>query len=267
MKQKRTINSIIIILTFLFALYGNRVLSSYFEITFTSSFLETIYDYFWWIIPTVLILGILFGFNNILREVGINKGLLTGFFFGLTAVSPMLLSSAFIGQISNDISIGSLIHKTILAGTMEEYLFRGFLVGILFRKLRWGFIPATLIGALLFGLGHVYQGSTFIETASIFLITSIGAIWFSWIFIEWNDNLWVPIFLHTFMNLSWILFDVSSNAQGGLYTNIFRFITIALSIILTIYYHKKRGLKVSRRNLIMNKTAYKDTLADSNLQT
>ncbi len=54
------------------------------------------------------------------------------------------------------------------------------------------------------------------------------------------------------MNLSWILFKVSENALGGFYTNSFRIITIALSIIITIYYHKKRGLKIKRDNLILN---------------
>jgi len=57
------------------------------------------------------------------------------------------------------------------------------------------------------------------------------------------------------MNLSWVLFDVSSNALGGIYTNLFRAITIALTIIITIRYHKKRGLKINRLNLIVNKNS------------
>jgi hypothetical protein len=241
MKQKKIINSIIIILTFLLALFGNKILSAYYEIPLTDNFKKIIYTYSWWIVPTILITGILFGFKNITKETGINQGFFTGFFFALITVSPMLVSSVFLGHINENTPIISLIHKTILAGIMEEYLFRGFLFGILFRKLGWGFIPAALTGGVLFGLGHLYQGFTLIETLGIFTITAIGAIWFSWLYIEWENNLWVPIFIHTFMNLSWVLFEVSDNAMGGIYTNLFRSITIALSIIITIRYHKKEA--------------------------
>lgn len=252
MKRKTIINSIIIIITFLIAFYGKQILTNYIKITFPSAFVKVTYSYFWWIIPTFLVLGVLYGFKNVFKEVGINKGFLTGLLFSIITVLPMFLSSAIIGQIDENLKIGSLIHKTIIAGVMEEYFFRGFLFGILFRKLGWGFIPASILGALIFGLGHIYQGSTFLETTGVFFITSIGAVWFSWLFIEWNENLWIPIFLHTLMNFSWILFEVSSNALGGFYTNLFRIITIALTIIITIFYHKKNGLRINRNNLIMN---------------
>lgn len=165
----------------------------------------------------------------------------------------MLISSAVIGEIDGNLEFGTLFYKTIGAGIFEEYLFRGFLFGILFRKLNWGFIPAAILGGFIFGLGHLYQASTPLEILGTFAITSVGAVWFSWLYIEWNNNLWVPIFLHTLMNLSWILFDVSNNAMGGLYTNLFRAITIALTIIITIRYHKQRGLKINKKNLILNK--------------
>ncbi len=138
-----------------------------------------------------------------------------------------------------------------MLGFFEEFLFRGFLFGILFRKLKWGFIPASLLAEVIFGLGHIYQGSTLMETTGIFGITTIGSIWVAWLYIEWDKNLWVPIFLHTLMNLSWILFEVSNNALGGIYTNLFRAITIALTIII-IRYHKKRGLNINRKTLIIN---------------
>lgn len=251
-KRKSIINSIIIITVFLIAFYGKKLLTNHINIPFPSPLPAEVHFYLWWSIPSFLALGILYGFKEIFKAIGINKGFLIGLIFSLITVLPMFLSSAIIGEIEENLKISPLIHKTIIAGFMEEYLFRGFLFGILFRKLKWGFIPASILGALIFGLGHVYQGSTFIETAGIFFITAIGAIWFSWLYIEWNENLWIPIFLHGFMNFSWILFDVSSNALGGLYVNIFRVITIALTIIITIVYHKKNGLRINRKNLITN---------------
>ncbi len=188
-KEKTLIlNSILVVLTFIVAFYGEGILNSYISFTFSSTFLKVFYSYLFWVVPT------------------------------------------------------------LVAGFFEEYFFRGFLFGILFRKLKWGFVPASILGGIIFGIGHLYQSSTLIETIGIFAITTMGAIWFSWLYTEWENNLWVPIFLHILMNLSWILFEVSDNVLGGLYTNFFRIITIALTIIITIRYHKNKGLI----NLLVN---------------
>lgn len=252
MNRKTIIDSIIVILTFLIAFYGKRILSEYYTISISSAYLKIAYSYLWWILPTALIAGLLFGFSSILYNIGIRKGLKTGLLFSIVTVLPMFLSSAIIGQIGEDLNILRLVQQTIFAGLMEEYLFRGFLFGILFRKSGWGFIPASILGALIFGLGHIYQGSTFLETTGVFFITSIGGIWFAWLYIEWNNNLWVPIFLHILMNISWGLFEVSNNALGGFYTNLFRIITITLTIIITIKYNQKNGLRINSKNLIIN---------------
>ncbi len=252
MRKIIIINSILIVLTFIVAFYGKSVLNSYYSLTFPTIFLKVSYSYLWWTLPTLLVLGVLYGFKNIPANLGLNKGLIIGFLFSIITVSPMIVSSAIIGKIGDNLDFGNLLHTTFIAGFFEEYFFRGFLFGILFRKLKWGFIPASILGGVIFGLGHIYQGSTLIETTGIFAITTIGAIWFSWLYVEWEKNLWIPIFLHTLMNLSWILFEVSNNALGGVYTNLFRAITIALTIIITILYHKKRGLNINRKNLIIN---------------
>lgn len=252
MRKKIIIDSLVIVSTFIVSLYGNKILSSYIPLNFQATFFKVSYAYIWWTLPTLLVLGILYGFKSIPKNLGLNKGLLIGFLFSMITVSPMIISSAIIGKIGNNLYFVDLLYKTFIAGFFEEYLFRGFLFGILFRKIRWGFIPASILGGLVFGLGHLYQGSSIIETLGVFAVTASGAIWFSWLYIEWDKNLWVPIFLHSFMNLSWTLFDVSNNALGGVYTNIFRVITIIMTIVITIRYHKKKGLNIRRRNLIIN---------------
>lgn len=254
MRKQIIVNSIVVVVTFTVAFYGKGILNSYFPLTFSTSLLKVASSYLWWILPSLFVIGILYGFKNIPENFGLKKGLIIGFLFSIITVLPMFVSSALIGKIAEDLDFGTLLHYTLIAGFFEEYFFRGFLYGILFRKLKWGFIPASTLGGLIFGLGHVYQGSTPLETLGVFAITSIGAVWFSWLYTEWDTNLWVPILLHTFMNLSWILFEVSDNALGGIYTNLFRAITIALTIAITIRYHKERGLKIKRKNLVVNTT-------------
>lgn len=256
MKIKSFSQSLIILLTFILGFYGNRIVTTVTTVTtFTpfSQFLHTAYPYLWWLLPALIVTGLLYGFRTLGQSLGLNKGLFTGFVFALVTVSPMLVGSAVTGHLAEDLTAIPLLKKTLFAGFMEEFFFRGFLFGLLFRKAGWGFIPASLLGAVIFGLGHIYQGSGFAETAGIFLITALGAVWFAWLYIEWNNNLWVPVFLHILMNLSWALFDVSSNALGGLWSNVFRAVTIALTILITLRYHNRKGLTITRSRLWVNK--------------
>lgn len=255
MKQKTAIYSVVIVLVFFITFFGRRLLNSFVEVSFTADTGKLIYTYAWWVIPVVITIGVLFGFRNIIKELRIQKGFLFGFGFSFVMVLPMLISSAVMGEIDKSLSPSAFLHGTVLAGFMEEFLFRGFLFGILFRKLKWGFIPAAMLGAVIFGLGHLYQGSTIGETTGVFLVTFMGAMWFAWLFIEWNENLWIPIFMHILMNLSWLLFDVGNNALGDNSSNIFRIITIALTVVVTIVYNKRKGMsRITRKNLFINKT-------------
>ena len=261
MNKKKFLQSFIIILVFLLAVYGNRLLQRFVIISFDSPIINLMYSYAWWIIPIVIVIGLLYGFENILKVLCLDKKLFSGLAFGLIAVSPMLISSAILGELDKDIDWLIFLKNTLFAGFMEEVLFRGFLFGILFRKLGWGFIPATLLGAIIFGLGHLYQSSAANEMIGIFFITFIGSAWFAWLFIEWKENLWIPIFLHALMNLSWILFNMSDNALGDTYTNIFRIVTIAFTIVATILYNVKRDkFRINSKNLLTNKITIANTV-------
>ena len=251
-RQINVIQSIVVILTFLLAYNGKDLLSSY-VMPFYSNWARVLYFYCWWLIPSVCAVGILFGYRDILNSLGLNKGISRGFLFALIAVLPMLVSSAIAGEIHDPLRFDALMQGSLFAGFMEEFLFRGFLFGILYRKLGWGFIPAALLGAVIFGMGHLYQGSSSMEAMGVFFVTGMGALWFAWLYIEWDNNLWIPVFLHIFMNLSWLLFDVGGNALGDSFSNIFRITTIAITVVATIVYRRKQGgFCVNRKSLIQN---------------
>jgi len=63
--RKTIINSTLVIFTFIVAFYGKNILSSYISFAFLSDFLKVSYSYLWWTLPTLLILGFLYGFKNI----------------------------------------------------------------------------------------------------------------------------------------------------------------------------------------------------------
>jgi membrane protease YdiL (CAAX protease family) len=252
MKRQTIAYSTIVIVGFLISYFGRGILSGFVELQFSTDYSRIAYSYLWWFIPMVLITGLLYGFRDFSENMGVLRGFLKGLLFSGVTVLPMFLGSAVMGEFDCGIRVFDLINKTVVAGFMEEALFRGFLFGLLFRKLNWGFLPAALLGAFVFGFGHIYQGHSFMESLGVFFITALGAVWFAWLYIEWDNNLWVPIFLHVLMNLSWALFDVSDTALGGIYANLFRVISIALTIILTIKINGAMGLKINRRNLMVN---------------
>lgn len=208
---------------------------------------------------TPLFIGtiLLHGRTKLFDSLGLNGSPLEGFVFALICTLPMFIGFAFLFDFNADISLNRIVLAVIAAGFFEELYFRGFLFGMLFRFSRLGYILSVLVGALLFGSVHIYQGSEFNQIVGIFMVTFMGGILFAWVYSEWNYNLWVPIFLHMLMNLSWELFSVSTNALGGSYSNIFRGITIALVIILTLRYKRKKGkaLEVNKSTLIIKPKA------------
>lgn len=191
--------------------------------------------------------------NKFFHSLGLDMShFLKGLLFSLLCTLPMFIGYAVLFEFNSDFSSNTFLTTVFAAAIFEEIYFRGYLFGQIFRFTNWGFIPAVLIGAILFGFIHLYQGTSFHELSGIFLITFMGGILFAWIYVEWNYNLWIPVFLHLFMNLSWGLFSVADNALGDTYANIFRFITI-LSIIGLTVAHKKKDFNVNRRTLFMKK--------------
>jgi hypothetical protein len=157
----------------------------------------------------------------------------------------MFIGGLLFFKFSQNIRIENLIAGTIVAGFMEELYFRGFLFGQLFRNTNWGFIPSILFGALIFAFGHLYQSQNIGELVGIFMITFSGAVFFAWLYVEWNYNLWVPILTHSFMNLSWSLFEIDHSALGDIKANIFRGLTILIAIVFTILYKRNRNEKLT----------------------
>lgn len=241
------VNSFFVIIIFLISFFGKQLLSGLFPLLITNPWLKLLYFYAWWFIPVMIYLLFTFRQSKILYALGLNNNVLKGILFALGAVSPMLLSAPFIGSFNDQQTFISFIHSTVFAGFMEEFLFRGFLFGLLFRYCGWGLIPAGTLGAIIFGLGHVYQGHDIISVLAVFFVTAVGALWFSWLFIEWNYNLWIPIFLHVLMNMSWSVFQLDDNAAGGLYSNLFRAVTIAITVIITLKFKRTEGLLLSKK--------------------
>jgi membrane protease YdiL (CAAX protease family) len=202
-------------------------------------------------IPLYTGVYLLHKFTGFFDSLGFNRPLIKGMFFPLLCTLPMFIGFAFVFKFNPKITWNEILIGVVAAAFFEELFFRAFLFGQLYRYTRLGFIPSVILGALLFASVHLYQSQDFSTLTGIFAITFLGAILFAWVYAEWNFNLWIPVFFHLFMNLAWLLYDVSDNAFGNGYANIFRIFTIVLAIGLTIVYKKKKGipLEVNKRTV------------------
>jgi membrane protease YdiL (CAAX protease family) len=204
-------------------------------------------------IPLYIAAFILHGAKGFWESWGLNKPVGKAFLAAFLFTLPMLIGLAVSFSWNSSITADQVLIGVIAAAVFEELFFRSFLFGQVFRYSRLGFVPSLLTGAVLFALMHLYQSQDMGTLAGIFAITFAGAVLFGWLYAEWGYNIWVPVFLHMLMNLSWLLFEVSDNALGGVNANVFRFMTVGLAIVGTVVYKRKKGIpfEVNKRTLWM----------------
>ena len=246
--KKKIIISIVVVLTFLSArylkyFYGYLVFGkdkwNELNQVYTTNLL--VYSQ---IILVLIVCYILFK-HKLLEHLGMHKDMFHGFKIGLLCSLPMLIGYTIMNGYVVNLDLKMIHQDLVLAGFFEEFLFRGFLFGVLFYYASWGFIPAIILPSVFFGLGHLYQAENMNEIISVFLFTAIASAGFAWFYTAWK-NLWVLVFLHGFMDLAWDMSQIETNVTGSLWVNIFRFTTLGLLIFLSLRHlqkHKENSIK------------------------
>jgi hypothetical protein len=192
---------------------------------------------------------------KILRALGLSSNIFVGLVLSFVFTIPMFIGYGISANFEISLDAEAFWFMCVFAAFFEELYYRGVFFGQIFRKTRLGFLPSLLVSAIIFASLHMYQSQDFATLTGIFFTTFMGAGLFAWLYVEWNYNLWVPIGLHFFMNLSWEMFDISENALGDLSANLYRGLTILFAVGGTILYKrmKKQSLGVNRDTLFMKK--------------
>lgn len=241
----RVVYSIIILAFYLFGQFGGRYLYPYYShllVDLPAITHQVIWSFTYFGLVPVTGAILLFGYSGIWSRLGLDKGFFAGLWPALLISLPMFLGCAWLSDFTISIDWESdIIFGSITAPFFEEFFFRAFLFGLLYRYAGWNLWTATLLDGLVFGAIHVSQGESLLTSASVFAVTGLGAVGFSILYKEWGWNLWLVIFIHAFMNLSWMMFDVANNAAGGLGANLARGTTILVAVVWTV-------LKVRKRN-------------------
>jgi hypothetical protein len=88
---------------------------------------------------------------------------------------------------------GYFLQVSITAGICEEILYRGLLMNVLARAV--GHWPALVLVAVIFGLGHLYQGRDG--------LLKTGAVGLAFGFLAWaSGSLYVVMILHAVLDLA-----------------------------------------------------------------
>ena len=203
----------------------------------------------WTVLAPIVVAALIAGPRRWASAIGLDGSVWVAAKVGLISTAVLPITYALIAPLSSDNILQEIMGGAILPGIGEEIFYRGMLFGLLFRFAGWGFLPAALLGAVVFGIGHFYQGNSILEFLGIFGITAIAAIWWSWMYIEWDNNIWVPAGLHILMNGYFAIFDVAEGTLGSWSFFFIRAVVVLISIWLTLRHVKARGhFKVTRND-------------------
>ena len=209
----------------------------------------------WTVIIPIIVAALIAGPRRWASALGLDGSVWIAAKVGLISTALLPITYAVIAPLSSDNILQEIVGGAIFPGIGEEILWRGMLFGLLFRFAGWGFLPAALIGATVFGIAHFSQGNSVVEILGIFGITAIAAIWWSWMYIEWDNNIWVPVWLHILMNGYFAIFDVAAGVLGSWSFFFIRAVVVLISIWLTLRHIKARGhFKVTRNDWLWRRS-------------
>lgn len=192
-----------------------------------------------------------------LKDFGISSyGFVKGIAAAVVFSLPMFLILGILYQFNFKPTFEIIYRGIVLAGFGEEFIYRAFLFGLLFYCAGWGFLTAGIFTGLFFGWGHLYQAEDFYSAISVFLFTVGASLGFSWFYYAWK-SLWMVLFLHAFMDITWDGFSVETNVTGNLWINLARFTTLFMAVLFSIRKAKLNDTYDLKRNgkLWINKNA------------
>jgi len=159
---------------------------------------------------------------------------------------PMLIVG-LLGGINEDLVLRSLHFKSLGPGFFEEFFFRAFAFGLLVKLAKWRVWPAAIFTGIIFGLAHVHlslvQEMNITNQLGWIAVLAAAGAFYAWIYASWDFNLWIPITMHTLLDLCWALFNMDQSPLGSF--GLFASTTLVFMIpsIVTIRRMKKTKMK------------------------
>lgn len=185
------------------------------------------------------------GLRGAIAELGLRAPPSRGVVFGFLASIPLLVVFALTFNPSPHFAAPAALQTAVLTPVTEEVLFRGYVFLQLYRRARWSFLLAVVATAAMFGLAHLGALAGKASAAQVLGevgMVAAGGAFFAWLLVRWDDNLWVPIALHGFMNLWCEIFGCDDH-PGNWQTNAGRVVTVAIALILTEIWRRRQSAR------------------------
>ncbi|MGQ0742303.1 MAG: CPBP family glutamic-type intramembrane protease [Alphaproteobacteria bacterium] len=186
------------------------------------------------IIALIGLLLVTGSFRAAYREAGISRNPLPAIVFALLATAPLWATLAATVPLNDRLDGNRIVLFDVLFPFSEEFFYRGFAFGLLFRRARLGFWLCALIPAAAIAAGQLYQAASLESAGMPVALTALGGILFCWLFMKWNFNLWVPVAMSVAMNMWWDVFAVGEGDFAGWMPALLRLASWAAAIALTL---------------------------------
>lgn len=194
------------------------------------------------IVGLVALFATNFHFKKLFEISGLVKDIKKPIIFILLIFIPVFIVLYFLVGIKETNYGSSFLWNSIGGPFTEEVVYRGLAIGVLVKICNWNKFIACILPSIFFGIVHIWQGEDFTSALGIVLITALGGIYFGWLFLKWDFNIWPAVFMHIAMNSVWSIFELGENALGGQVGNINRLIMVALGVALTYYFTSSKTI-------------------------
>ena len=222
-----------------------------------SSYSDAVQTIVWKLLQVLLIIPAVAicyrsGLKFALHELGLLESMRLAVLFALAVTLPNLLLRIAVAGAKPQINAAFVLMSAVASPMSEELLFRGYLFGQLYRRAGWPFWAAALVNAVPFIAGHFYQlsgkGWEFVvSVAEVLLLVGVSALFAAWVYVRWEYNLWVLIFIHALLNFYSTTFAISETSGFSWVDNVAWLMTLILVVLGTIY-RNRIPLLVNVRN-------------------
>lgn len=180
--------------------------------------------------------------QSLARALGLTGAGWQGPAIVLLATLPCWFGLWWLGGVSTDGTLLSLLMLAVLFPLAEEIIFRG--LGFIFVRgqQHWPWWPAALLQALVFGAIHWWSfGGGGGIALQVLAMTTVGGLVLAALCSLDRNTLWSAVVLHVSLNLAWNVMQVSDSTAIGWQGNTLRLSAALLAVLGLWWLHRRRA--------------------------